>query len=292
MNTSIPSLDDGCLAIAVIVLYRTSPSESVAFSTLSALLIRKHFESIHCVLYDNGPVLQNVPEQAFPVSYFHDAGNPGLAAAYNFGLHMAKQKGVPWLMLLDQDTQLTAAYLEEACLQAVRLRGSQQIVAIAPKLIQGDLQLSPHWPPRHPTAVPLRHQHGPIEPPLQVFNSGAWLRVAALTAIGGFPQQFPLDYLDHAVFTQLQQNGGRVYLLQAELQHDLAALHMDLVQNFVQLPRLQSILRAESRFYRTYGTSRDKFVYRLRRTRLLMRMILAGNLSGASLLLRCTLRPG
>ena len=278
--------------VAVIVLYRTTPAESSAFVTLSSLLAQGIVSpgQISCVVYDNGPTLQEVPVQSFPVIYHHDRTNPGLAAAYNFALQIALQQGAAWLLVLDQDTQLTETYLSELVRQEKAHRQNLKLVALVPKLLQGDLMLSPHWPPRHPGAVSLRERRGPMEPSLQVFNSGALLRVSALEAIGGFPPQFPLDYLDHAVFNLLQKT-GRVFLLQAELQHNLASLQLDLIRDFSRLPRLQSILRAESRFYRTFGTVRDRCVYALRRSRLILRMIAAGNLAGAALLLRCTFNP-
>jgi hypothetical protein len=42
------------------------------------------------------------------------------------------------------------------------------------------------------------------------YNSGALLRVKALQEMNGFPEEFLLDYLDHATFRILQNKGGRI----------------------------------------------------------------------------------
>lgn len=52
-----------------------------------------------------------------------------------------------------------------------------------------------------------------VERRLRAFNSGAVVRVSAIREMGGFATEFPLDYLDQATFAELQERGGRVFLL-------------------------------------------------------------------------------
>jgi len=47
-----------------------------------------------------------------PVAYVHDSTNGGLVPGYNQGIRLAKDNGADWLLLLDQDTVLTAATLK------------------------------------------------------------------------------------------------------------------------------------------------------------------------------------
>jgi hypothetical protein len=120
---------------------------------------------------------------------------------------------------------------------------------------------------------------------MKVFNSGSLLRVRELVKIGGFPQSFPLDFLDHVVFHRLQSRGGRVYLMHAGLQHNLSCLQIDLVREFRSSYRTRLIMNAESRYYKQFGTPRERVLYYLRRTRLGLRMLRAGEFRGALCLL-------
>ena len=56
--------------------------------------------------------------------------------------------------------------------------------------------------------------------PLCSYNSASTLRVKALRSIGGFPAEFWLDFMDHAVFHALFVRGYRVYVMLATLTHD------------------------------------------------------------------------
>jgi GT2 family glycosyltransferase len=126
---------------------------------------------------------------------------------------------------------------------------------------------------------------------MKIFNSGAILRRSDLEAIGGFPQDFPLDFLDHATFHRLQDRGGRTYLMDSTLQHNLSSLSVDLVREFSTSRRTQMIINAESRFYLRYGSPRDVVIYFLRRGKLFMRMMIAGQPRSACAVLRQTFFP-
>jgi GT2 family glycosyltransferase len=279
--------------LAVVVLYRMAPEESPAFSSLRSLLEQHPWIAAEfvCVLYDNSPAPHLVPDTAFPCLYLHDQSNPGLARPYQYAMDHALQQDIPWLLLLDQDTVITAEYLEEALAVTKNVEPDRKIMAVVPKLLRGSDVLSPGWPHRHPNPEPLGNRSGLLEQKVRIFNSGSILRVAALKEIGGFPQSYPLDYLDHATFYRLQEKGGRAYLMRAGLQHDLSSLHLDPVRDFRTSHRARLTANAEGRYYLQYGTPRELCLYVLRRSRLGLCMILAGHFRGALMLLRCTIFP-
>jgi GT2 family glycosyltransferase len=277
--------------LAVLVLYKLAPEESPAFCTLQALLARDTGMAgrFACILYDNSPSPHSLPATPFPCLYRHDQTNPGLAQPYQYGLDQAMSADVPWLLLLDQDTTITAAYLREALAVTDQIASDGHIVAVVPKLLQGEEMLSPHWPTRHPKPEPLHQKCGLLDQKVKIFNSGSLLRVTALAKIGGFPRSFPLDYLDHVVFHQLQNQGGKVYLMHAGLQHSLSYLQIDLIREFRTSYRTRLIMNAESRYYKQFGTPRERVLYFLRRIRLGLRMIAAAEFRGALSLLRHSL---
>lgn len=277
--------------LAILVLYRLSPEESPAFCTLRQLLSEDSQAAARfaCILYDNSPAPQDVPVTPFPCDYRHDSSNPGLARPYQLGLNHALAQHLPWLLLLDQDTTITGEYLREVLAVLDRVNSDSHVIALAPKLLQGDLMLSPHWPNRHPNPEPLLHKEGLLDQKMRIFNSGSLLRVAALASAGGFPADYPLDYLDHAVFHKLQDRGGRAYLLRSGLQHSLSCLQIDLLREFTTSYRTRLTMNAESRYYRQFGTPRERVLYVLRRSRLGLRMLGAGQFRNALSLLRHSL---
>ena len=127
-----------------------------------------------------------------------------------------------------------------------------------------------------------------MEPMVQVYNSGALLRVQAIEAIGGFPLNYPLDYLDHATFTQLQAQRRGVFLLHAAVPHQLGSKSEDIPVALKNSGRLRGMLAAETRFYRQFGSRRDRFLLLRRRAKLAFAMLRRGELRSFSTLVGCT----
>jgi hypothetical protein len=94
---------------------------------------------------------------------------------------------------------------------------------------------------------------------VSAFNSGAAVRVSALQR---FPERYWLDFLDHAIFHELQAAGGRIWLLQSQLEHRLSTQRLG---DEASLDRYRNVLQAERDFYREYGSFADRFFYHLRR---------------------------
>jgi GT2 family glycosyltransferase len=254
--------------MVVIVLYGVAPDESNALRSFLDVLKRNPELSSYfsLVVYDNSAQRQTVAESSL-VHYVHDPANGGLATAYNYALGRAEEHGYSWLLLLDDDTTLTSTFLSELVACIPSLNAGENVAAIVPKLVVHGRILSPA---EHFIDF-LRHQfrnyvqtsdqeavgvqHGRIS----AYNSGSTLSVRWLREIGGFPREFWLDYLDHAVFHALWAAGGRVYVLRSMLQHDLAESDL----NARPWWRFQNALRAQSLFVNNAGTFRDRLLYRL-----------------------------
>ncbi len=235
------------IVTAVLVLYRMAPEQSPTFLSLREILLADPGLAVQLTLlvYDNSPGHHALPPLPCPADYRHDRANPGLAAAYNVALARAQASHSPWLLLLDQDTVLTAEWLAEA-LAALR-QVPAQVDAVLPNLVQAGRVHSPHLLPRLSTPPLPPALHGIPARAITAFNSAALLRVQALERIGGFPTSFPLDFLDHAVFDLLASTGSKFYLLRARLTHDLSTSTLG---GDASLARYRNILAAELRFYR------------------------------------------
>ena len=99
-----------------------------------------HFSTL---IWDNTPQAQSVSGLPIPVEYRHSRENAGGAGAYNYAMELAEQRGLSWLLLLDQDTTLSPGFLAAMHGHASRLEKEETIAAIAPSMLMGNLPVSP-----------------------------------------------------------------------------------------------------------------------------------------------------
>jgi GT2 family glycosyltransferase len=254
---------------AVVVLYGQSPGQSAALCSLLEAAASQPDAARHIslIVYDNSPAPQAFSGSAsLETRYIHDAENAGLARAYNAALQHAKKAGSMWLLLLDQDTRLSHEYVAELLTASDSLARVAEVGAIVPKLWAGTRLYSPEAPFLWQIRRQFSDDHhavdekvsGMVEGPLTAYNSGAALRVSALEQMGGFPEDFWLDFLDHAVFQQLRLRGHGLWVMRTVLQQNLS--HMDL--NTVPMWRHWSVLAAQTRFVLRFGNVADRLFFR------------------------------
>ena len=224
----------------VVVIYRKTLLASETLRSMEDVFrgsaeLARHFSVL---LYDNSPQSQVFERLSVEHTYIHDPSNGGLLAAYSSGLRVAEQSGREWLLVLDQDTLVHAGYFR-ALVEAVHANPLGKIGAIVPKLVRNGEVLSPK---RQPFSLFEPSKNGRRNESLMVFNSGACFRVEAIEAIGGFPREFWLDFLDHMVFHRLQKSGWRIEVLQAELEHQLSLKNISVDMSF---ERYVNFLNAE-----------------------------------------------
>lgn len=218
----------------ILVIYNKVLEVSVAYQSLKLLL---------------GGSLNNC-------LYVHDNTNNNifLAAAYNKGLAEANRRGKEWIVLLDDDTELSSAYLEE--LMKITITNS---VAAAPILIdsKGE-QLSPTYYNKHrgPFLINSTHKNNVTN----VLNSGFAIRCSTIEKIGNFNTNFPLDYLDVYTCFMLYKVGVTIDIMPTKLVHNLSI--KDYEHN-VSRNRYLSYLQGEHDFAYAMG-GKALFYYRLR----------------------------
>lgn len=251
--------------VAVLVLYKVALADSPSYrSLMDALACEPDFrDRLHLMVCDNSPVACSLPAD-FTGTYHHQPGNPGLAESYNRALHAAETADAAWLILLDQDTTLTPEYLRRTGQLTQQFRDDAGVVALVPRLVQHGQVHSPHGGLRRGETAALPDGFSGLFPGrLHAFNSGAVLRMSALRAIGGFPADFWLDFLDHATFHLLQQQ-GRMYVMDVQLEHELSTNAAVKGWNRAYLQRHWNLLQAEDRYYRRYGSADERRRHRIR----------------------------
>ena len=250
---------------AVVVLYKVAVGHSATLQSLRGIFAAQPAlrEQIDLLIYDNSPEAQSADdlrqlgELGDGVGYRHDGSNGGLATAYGYALDLAVVAGLPWLLLLDQDTTLTPELFAEL-LAAIETGPPAPVCAIVPRQVRDGVLLSPRLV-RGGRDLPV--ETGIATERLTVFNSAACVRVSALQAIGGFPREFPLDYLDHIVFHRLQASGSRLLVLPVSIEHQLSIKNL---AEEMSLERYKRLLAAEWGFIREVKPKGGAPVQRIR----------------------------
>lgn len=193
--------------VAVVVTYH--PSDMVTRNVTATLC---HADRV-CVI-DNTPgdapaVLEQLG--GMPGVEVHRMGrNAGIASALNRGLTEALgTAGCEWVLLLDQDTVLWPSY-GDVVRRAVRAAGPR--VGMVGVNFINDQSGRPYIPPAMGiTDVPF------------VVNSGTMLRTACVQEIGGFRDDFFIDYVDIEYGLRARRHGyGVVLSSEVAMDHGMA----------------------------------------------------------------------
>ena len=240
--------------LAVIVLYKTAPKDSVSFRTLQAAMTHAVPGNtlVKIFFYDNTPGGQAA--ESFPDGIYYDSHgeNRGLADAYNRATEIAHCEGFDWLLTLDQDTSLPVDFVSKLGATAEFITPLEYIAAIVPRISDKGRVISPNALTFgiFPNFFPAEFIGVSLDKTTSAVNSASTLRVRALKSIGGYDPRFWLDYSDAVMYQRLQRKGMRVFVAGNILvEHELSVLDM---KNRVSRDRYEDILGAESAFWDEY----------------------------------------
>ena len=144
--------------------------------------------------------------------------NHGIARGLNDGLELAHAKGFPWLLTIDQDSHIDAAYVS-ALLQhaSSRENNGEHLGAIGAETIQdaaGELT----YPKRLGT-------HGQITE--ELIQTGTLWSVSALVEIGGFDESLGIDAVDAAACLRLREQGYAIAIAYGiSVEHSIGSAQM------------------------------------------------------------------
>jgi hypothetical protein len=243
--------------MAVLVVYERGLEDVGPWRTLRAWLegARESGSGLrldHLLIYDNS----STPRAEPPIGirgcqYTHNSDNGGTAAAYEAAVDIASTRDIQWLLLLDQDTQLPADFLDQAGLEEVPVSGQQRAVAMVPWVRHGrGVIISPNRVTRTGTFRPLRPGQVPAEGEhVSAIASGSMLHVATLKSLLPIPKPLWLDYVDHWIFAQLHRRRLRTQVVDQVLEHELSVA----TPAELSPARLLSVLDGEAVFTRTLG---------------------------------------
>jgi len=238
--------------LAVIVLYKVTPWDSVTFRTLEAARnsLPPDGTDLKILLYDNTPGGIDLGKLPDGVQYELASRNRGLAGAYNRALEIAHSDGFEWLLTLDQDTTLPPGFLLRMTEVGRSFAEDTSVAAVVPQLSDHGKLLSPvsirfarvAQFPRGFVGFSLDDTHA--------YNSGSMLRVSILLELGGFNTLFWLDFLDAWLYTHLNLLDKRIFVAgDLQIEHELSLLDC---KKRLSPARFRNFLQAESAFCDLY----------------------------------------
>ncbi|MDQ1000808.1 GT2 family glycosyltransferase [Neobacillus niacini] len=269
----------------ILVVYKSKLEDSNTYTSLLSVLNNNQSlkKDLSIVIYDNSPEKQELPtnNQALEVSYVHDPRNLGLATAYNFAYQLSLKNKSEWLLLLDHDTTLNEDYVK--AILKVDKSIPDQIAAVVPKVVSKNIMISPVTSLSLLPLLEERPTPGLQTSPIMAINSGALIKIDFLKQIGGFTEEFPLDYLDHWLFYKIYNTGHKVLLLDGvELQHELSVMDFGSISS----ARYRSILDSEIKYYKNYRKELFPAYKKLMVRRLIRQILIEKNKKIAAYTLR------
>ena len=239
----------------IIVLYKTKLEDSLTFKALKKNLSLLKDLGSKILIYNNSPEIE------IPLSEDYIVHTPSknlmLAGAYNYALEQANNEGYKWLLLLDQDTELTEDYVREL-ISFISSSKSENYDVALPILKKEDIYLSPesynknvgpYWESNKIKSNDDLKNLGNKDI-LVAYNSAALLKVSTLTKINGFDMNYPLDMLDHRYFYQLNQINAKFYILPTVFEQNLSLLDK---KNPMSIPRYLGYISACHQYAKQLG---------------------------------------
>lgn len=210
------------MVCAVVVAY--DPDEAL-LDRLAA--IRLQVEKVFLVDNASGEqsraVLQLASED-HRIQVLTNIGNIGVAAALNQGIRKARDEGFEWVLTLDQDSEPSQGMVDELWAAYDTVANPERIAIIAAQVIDAEIgRRAPFLRKRFgPFYRRDRCDNSTLEDVTTVITSGALVRLSVIEAIGGFREDFFIDYVDTEFCLRALSHGYRIAVAcRAKLSHRL-----------------------------------------------------------------------
>ena len=255
----------------ILVLYKTKIDDSLCYQSLLRCIYELKID-FELLIYNNSPEIV-IPQKENCV-VINAKQNDMLAGAYNYALHKATTLKKKWLLLLDQDTELTSEYFKELS-NILNSNISERVSAIVPQIQKGKRFIVPktYFYKMGPSFfLKSVKDTGIYSKCLISINSGTILNIETMIELDGFSYKYPLDGLDSWYFSQLYKRHKSIYVMNSVIEQNLSLLDYSTMTNF----RYKSILKGELQFCRDLGHL-AVFFWKLKIPYKIMRMIFSKN---------------
>jgi GT2 family glycosyltransferase len=254
--------------LAVVVLYKQTPQQSRTMQSLASVFAQEPRLAavVRVLLWDNSPVPATKNALPFPLELGPASGNVGTSGAYNYAMELAISSGYPWLLLLDQDTNVSAEFLWGMIGYAEKFFEVPEVGAVVPFIFSHGTLVSPRrlLSFNRVRQIPVT-SHGLCKEKAYAVNSATLMRVDALQEIGGYSDEFWLDLSDVYVFQEFHRRQKYLYIAgDLKVEHSIASMDFD---KEMSPERYRNFLAAESAYV-------DLFLSPLERASQLLRLLI------------------
>ncbi len=207
--------------LVVIVVYNVELKKSRTLQRLF-LLQSNTPEFPEILVYDNSLRAKYTEEYApYITHYKHDPDNSGVAGAYNYALAFCKNRNYEWLILLDQDTDITQNYFDQVRKSIQKYPEANLFCPI----VRSDRSIiSPTWFIAEKTVAPAKVRAGLVKSKYHtIINSGIVIQVNELEALEGYDVDLYLDFSDHYFFRQYKKRNKFFVVIDCEIVHNFSS---------------------------------------------------------------------
>jgi GT2 family glycosyltransferase len=240
---------------AVIVLYKRDPAASETILSLANAFAGDPglLKTIRVLVWDNSPAPIAKPHFDFPCTYQHGEHNVGTSGAYNYALQRAIAEECAWLLLLDQDTNVTGEFLRAMLGYATQFLATPNIGAVVPFIFSHGALVSPRRLLSFNRVQQIPSSFcGICKEKAYAVNSATLMRVAALREVGGYSEEFWLDLSDVYVFQAMHRRGMYLYIAgDVHVDHSIASMDFD---REMSPERYRNFIAAESAYVDLFST--------------------------------------
>lgn len=234
--------------VICIVIFKKKIDE-IAF--LSVSFPDSVLKSFQICVYDNSPEYNIGIEPPQGILYYPQEKNEGIATCYNSSYVLAKHIGAPYLLLLDQDTNVDALFFEHILVSIVECYD-----IVLPKVFHENTPVSPL---EHGIFCKkeVRNQPSINNQRLLFINSGVLFSIDFLDKIGGFNPIFWLDMQDYWLSLMAFRSRANVKVLDCTINHNLSVLN----EEYISIERYKNIHYYTAVFSFQYENISRKLMY-------------------------------
>ena len=209
--------------LAVIILYNQNVGDCITLNSLN-IAAKKINICIDIIVYDNSEfeeTYQWLFENLSLIKYKRDSNNSGVSVGYNFALNIANLSGYKYLLLLDQDTDFSLNFIEEAVEAIIKY---PDINIFSPVLTFNNIIYSPckyflyrgwHFKNMSKGIKKIKH--------VNLLNSGLIINVKLLNNINGFNPKLKLYFSDFDFINRCKKFITQYYCLGTICYHQLGS---------------------------------------------------------------------
>jgi len=229
--------------LIVIVLYKKTIENCKTYNCLNKSLgvFRNNYKIL---FYNNSPEITLTFSNDYEV--VNGDKNNMLCGGYNFALNYALENNIEWMLLMDDDTKVTAQYFIKVNDFINFNSSNKEIVAAVPVLKSENKILSPKisrsicwWHIRDISTF------GEQKGRLSAFNSLTLIRTNFIKSLGGFSTLYPLDMLDHWYYHRIYVAKKVVYVIDTVIEHNLSIRNYEMNMS---IERHSSYIDSEKKF--------------------------------------------